>query len=107
MILSPKLKRMTRVIEKTRLKARNDSVARVKDIVRAMALVKSMDAVASVLDILYDLHKAGLVVLLRVKERFLESPSRGGWRGAYIYIYIYIYIILVVWNCTSFFFCPS
>ena len=80
--ISPKLKRMTRMIEKTLLKGR-DSVAHVKDIVRAMAVVRSMDAVASILDIFCELHKAGLITMVRVKERFLEAPSKGGWRGAY------------------------
>ena len=80
--IAPKLKRMTRIIEKTLLKGR-DSVAHVKDIVRAMAIVKSMDAVAILLDIFCELHKAGLITMVRVKERFLESPSKGGWRGLY------------------------
>ena len=42
--ICPTLKRMTRVIEKARLKGRN-SAACVKDIVRAMVTVDSMDQV--------------------------------------------------------------
>ena len=41
---------MTRVVEKARLKGRNNSAACVKDIVRAMVVVDTMDAVASVLE---------------------------------------------------------
>ena len=78
--ICPTLKRMTRVIEKARIKGGN-SAACVKDIVRAMVTVDSMDQVAIVLDILCVLHKEGLIEVVRIKERFLEAPSAGGWRG--------------------------
>ena len=75
---------MTSVVEKARLKGgKNHSAACVKDIVRAMVVVDTMDAVATVLEILCDLHKEGLIVVVRVKERFLEAPSGGGWRGLF------------------------
>ena len=73
---------MTRVVEKARLKGKNNSAACVKDIVRAMVVVKSMDEVAMVLDVLCVLHKEGRVEVVRIKERFLEAPSGGGWRGS-------------------------
>ena len=80
--ICPKLKRMTRVIEKARLKGGN-SVAGVKDIVRAMITVSTMDEVAVVMEVLCVLHEEGEIEVMRVKERFLEAPSKGGWRGAY------------------------
>ena len=73
---------MTRVVEKARLKGgKHHSAANVKDIVRAMVVVDSMDAVAIILQVLCDMQQEGLIVVVRVKERFLEAPSGGGWRG--------------------------
>ena len=70
---------MTRVVEKARLKGgKHNSAACVKDIVRAMVVVDSMDAVTSVLQVLCDMQQEGLIVVVRVKERFLEAPSGGG-----------------------------
>ena len=32
-------------------------------------------------DALCVLHKEGQIEVVRIKERFLEAPSAGGWRG--------------------------
>ena len=82
--MCPTLKRMTRIVEKSRLKGGEFSSATcVKDIVRAMIVVDSMDEVAIMQEVLLDLQLEGLLVVVRVKERFLESPSAGGWRGLF------------------------
>ena len=75
-----KLKRITRVVEKAQLKG-GGSAACVKDIVRAMSVVDSMAEIAEALKILLYLQTQGKIRIVRVKERFLEAPSGGGWRG--------------------------
>ncbi len=74
-----KLKRIARVVEKAQLKS--GDAACVKDIVRAMSIVDSMADVAKVLRILLDLQEQREIEIVRVKERFLEAPTGGGWRG--------------------------
>ena len=87
--MCPTLKRMTRVVEKARLRGgKSASAACVKDIVRGMVVVDSMDAVASLLKVFLDLQMAGILLVVRVKERFLEAPSAGGWRGLFREIFV-------------------
>ena len=50
-------------------------VSGVKDIVRAMATVSQMLSVARLLRLLRKMHEEGVIIVLRVKERFLRSPS--------------------------------
>ena len=63
-------------VEKSLLKAEVEGdVSGVKDIVRAMATVSQMLSVARLLRLLRKMHEEGLIIVLRVKERFLRSPS--------------------------------
>ena len=68
------------MVEKAQLKG-GGSAACVKDIVRAMSVVDSMAEIAEALKILLYLQTQGKIRIVRVKERFLEAPSGGGWRG--------------------------
>ena len=68
------------MVEKSVLKG-GGSAACVKDIVRAMCIADSMADVANILKILLHLQKKNKIRIVRVKERFLEAPSGGGWRG--------------------------
>ena len=63
-------------VEKSLLKAEVEGdVSGVKDIVRAMATVSQMLSVARLLRLLRKMHEEGVIIVLRVKERFLRSPS--------------------------------
>ena len=77
-----KLKKVTRILEKMIMRG---SVRGVKDIVRAMATVNSMGEVGTVGKVMLELHthKDKVIKLLRIKERFFQQPSSGGWRGEY------------------------
>ena len=68
------------MVEQAQLKG-GGSAACVKDIVRAMSVVDSMAEIAEALEILLHLQNQGKIMIVRVKERFLEAPSSGGWRG--------------------------
>ena len=72
------LKKVTRILEKMIMRG---SVKGVKDIVRAMATLEDMHAIAIVAEMMLELHNQKLIRLLRIKERFFEQPSSGGWRG--------------------------
>ena len=76
----PKLKKVTRILEKMIMRG---SVRGVKDIVRAMSTVNTMDEVAIVGEVMLELHSRKAIKLLRMKERFFQQPSSGGWRGGY------------------------
>ena len=73
-----KLKKVTRILEKLIMRR---SVKGVKDIVRAMATLDDMDNIAIVAELMLELHNKKMIKLLRIKERFFEQPSSGGWRG--------------------------
>ena len=73
-----KLKKVTRILEKMIMRG---SVKGVKDIVRAMATLDDMENIAIVAELMLELHKQKSIKLLRIKERFFEQPSSGGWRG--------------------------
>ena len=63
-------------VEKSLLKTEVEGdVSGVKDIVRAMATVSQMLSVARLLRLLRKMHEEGVIIVLRVKERFLSSPS--------------------------------
>ena len=63
-------------VEKSLLKTKVEGdVSGVKDIVRAMAIVRQMTHVAQLLRLLRQMQEEGLVSVLRFKERFLRTPS--------------------------------
>ena len=43
--------------------------------------LEDMDNIAIVAELMLELHNKKLIKLLRIKERFFEQPSSGGWRG--------------------------
>ena len=89
--VSSKLKKVTRILEKMIMRG---SVKGVKDIVRAMATLEDMENIAIVTDVMLELHAQKLIKLLRIKERFFEEPSSGGWRGKYSRCMV---VVLAVW----------
>ena len=97
--ICPTLKSITRVIEKARIKGGN-SAAFVKDIVRAMVTVDSMDKVAVVLQVLCILHEKGQIEVVCIKERFLQALSVGGWRGR-LQSSVYLIMYTHSWTCPS------
>ena len=75
------LKATKRIIEKAELRfgegrGRTD---RVCDVVRAMLVAKDMAMVRAIVDVLLELIKAGVIKVVRIKDRF-KTPSAGGWR---------------------------
>jgi len=83
----PTLKKTTRMAEKSQLKAsKPGDVSGVKDIVRAMMTGRSMEEVNVVIDIVMKMHQEGKLEIVRIKDRFLEAPSGGGWRDIMVNI---------------------
>ena len=81
------LKKTTRMAEKSQLKASEPGdVSGVKDIVRAMMTGRSMEEVNVVIEIMIKMHQDGKLEIVRVKDRFLEAPSSGGWRDIMVNI---------------------
>ena len=81
------LKKTSRMVEKGQLKAtKKGSVSGVKDVVRAMVTGKTMADVNVVIEIVIENHKAKKLELVRIKDRFIEAPSNGGWRDAMLNI---------------------
>ena len=84
------LKKMQRIVEKVSLRPERDGcIASVCDCVRMMVPVRKMAHVANLLRVFCDeattqpiAARLGIdkFALVRAKERFLESPSSGGWR---------------------------
>ena len=73
------LKRTTRMVEKAQLRAgagrgRTEGVC---DVVRAMLVAKDMTTVAAIADAFVRLGAAGIVEVVRIKDRFAK-PSAGG-----------------------------
>ena len=85
--LAPGLKKIPRIIEKAALRFGDDAgdVSCVKDVVRAMVVVQRMDQVAVVVEQLRQRHD---IVVVRLKERFLQAPSAGGWRDLMVSFYL-------------------
>eukprot|EP00750_Incisomonas_marina_P000749 INCI1055.2.p1 GENE.INCI1055.2~~INCI1055.2.p1 ORF type:complete len:442 (-),score=79.47 INCI1055.2:1390-2715(-) len=76
------LKNITRIVEKAVLNAENPgNCTRVFDIVRGMVVCQDMACVTSVLD---KLAKEKDISLVRMKERFFQNPSPGGWRDCMV-----------------------
>jgi ankyrin repeat protein len=79
--ICPTLKRTSRMSEKSQLKAtKPGDVSGVKDIVRAMVVGTTMADINVVIEVIFELHKAKALEIVRKKDRFLEAPSGGGWR---------------------------
>jgi Leucine-rich repeat (LRR) protein len=73
------LKRSQRVVEKAALKRDGKGdVSSVLDVVRAMIVVKKLDHAR--LALLGLAARDDALEIVRVKERFFDAPSRGGWR---------------------------
>lgn len=60
----------------------------VSDMVRAMIVVQSMAGVDAVLEMLLELEADGVIVIVRLKDRFCTSPSDGGWRDLMVNFFI-------------------
>ena len=70
------LKKIPHIIEKSQLQhAGRGDVSYVKDVVRCMLVVQRMDQVAVVVE---QLLRCEAIVVVRIKERFVEVPSAGG-----------------------------
>ena len=85
--LPPGLKRLSRILEKvlTERTPTSASVSKVKDIVRGMLTADSMDVVTRLaLAFLSDER----IVVCRIKDRFVEKPSPGGWRDLMINFFL-------------------
>ena len=83
------LKGMIRIVEKTCLrKTQAGNASNVTDVVRAMIVMAGMNGVAAAIEALVELVKAGSIVVVRVKDRFLTLPSTGGWRDFMVNYYI-------------------
>jgi hypothetical protein len=52
----------------------------VKDIVRAMAIVKNIADLNAMVKCLIEMHKNEDFEIVRTKDRHVEAPSSGGWR---------------------------
>ena len=77
--LPDQLKRISRVFEKIFFDAKNPRTCeKITDIVRAMLTATSMKQVAK---IAMAFLESAEVVIVRIKDRFVEMPSPGGWRG--------------------------
>jgi hypothetical protein len=85
----PTLKKTSRMVEKGAMKAKDPgNMKGVKDIVRAMVVGKSMAEVNAVIEIMLQLHEAGDLEIVRMKDRFLEAPSGGGWRDIMVNVLV-------------------
>ena len=84
------LKKLARIIEKMKLKRRDDpnNANKICDIVRGMITCDDMSQVAAAIDFLQSQHEAGVVVITRVKDRFFDVSSAGGWRDCMINFYL-------------------
>jgi hypothetical protein len=81
------LKKSSRVTEKSQLRAGDTgNVSGVKDVVRAMATTRTMGEINSAITALMEMHREGLLEIVRFKDRFLENPSTGGWRDLMVNI---------------------
>eukprot|EP00746_Dinoflagellata_sp_MGD_P068102 gnl/MRDRNA2_/MRDRNA2_28083_c0_seq1.p1 gnl/MRDRNA2_/MRDRNA2_28083_c0~~gnl/MRDRNA2_/MRDRNA2_28083_c0_seq1.p1 ORF type:complete len:1139 (+),score=217.88 gnl/MRDRNA2_/MRDRNA2_28083_c0_seq1:112-3528(+) len=79
------LKRTNRIVEKAAMRHQHSGDASNSfDIVRGMLVVFKM---AHVTHILQEMAKSQSIVLVRIKERFLEAPSGGGWRDLMVNFY--------------------
>ena len=80
------LKKMSRIFEKVLLNDENPgSCNKITDIVRAMFTTTSMSQVAHIANTFV---ACDAIVIVRVKDRFVEKPSPGGWRDLMINFYM-------------------
>ncbi len=76
--LPDKLKRTTRIVEKTFCQG---TCSRIFDVVRCMIVVDDMSIAAEALS---RLAADSEVEIVRIKERFIREPTSGGWRDCMI-----------------------
>jgi hypothetical protein len=78
------LKKMGRIVEKTILKRKDDpgNADKVCDVVRGMILCDNLQQIAAVID--YFRARQDVIILSRIKDRFFDQPSAGGWRDCMI-----------------------
>ena len=83
------LKKTARIVEKAQLRPGEGrgKTERVCDVVRAMLVAKDMVTVAAIADAFIRLGAAGIVEVVRIKDRF-SKPSAGGWRDLMINVVI-------------------
>jgi surface protein len=82
-----KLKKMGRIIEKTLLKRKDDpgNANKVCDLVHGMVTCENMGQIATIVQ---RLGSSSDIVVTRIKDRFLTSPSGGGWRDCMLNFYL-------------------
>jgi surface protein len=80
----PSLKHMERIVEKTILKRRDDpgNANKVYDVVRSMITCDSMGQIATIVAS-FQQHQ-DIVSVTRIKDRFFDDISAGGWRDCLI-----------------------
>ena len=78
------LKSLSRILEKSLFGRDPGSVESVCDVVRGMLTVTSMVTVTKVAFAFLENQK---IVIVRIKDRFVEKPSPGGWRDLMINFY--------------------
>jgi len=84
--IAPKLKKLSRIIEKSVLETKNlGKSRRIFDVVRGMFVCDSLATVASVLQRIADCSD---IVPVRIKERFFKQPSPGGWRDVMVCFFV-------------------
>ena len=84
-LVLPKLKQVSRIVEKGTMNTSDPgSVDTVFDVVRGMATCSSMGSVAAVLK---EVLQNSSITVVRAKDRFVASPSRGGWRDCLLLFY--------------------
>lgn len=84
--IPPELKKISRICEKASLRAdQPGSAARIFDVCRCMVEVSSMAHASLVLKLL---HESDEIEMVRIKERFVRSPSPGGWRDCLVNFYL-------------------
>ena len=80
------LQRISRVFEKILFDCKNPgSCEKIADIVRAMLKATSMKQVAKIAIAFLESDE---IVIVRIKDRFVEKPSAGGWRDLMINFYL-------------------
>ena len=84
--LPDKLKRISRVFEKILFDPDDAfSCEKIADIIRAMLTATSMQQIVKIAIAFLDSDE---VVIVRIKDRFVEKPSAGGWRDLMINFYM-------------------
>ena len=81
------LKKVSRIVEKLQLHPNGptSSVGHIFDVVRGMIRCQSMGDVALVIEKVTD---CDAITIVRVKDRFVDSPTAGGWRDCQICFFL-------------------